>query len=195
MAPPLSHNVIFAASNLKLQDICYGSVILQGMYRLCSRIRVQKCQNEVYDFFTLSKLMIAKLPQIDVERWSVTTWIIWNAQNKFYFEKSQAHPLKHIGWGLWFSEWVLAAWGCVATRLTCVSFCFFTLSFTATILFWAHAQELPYTTSFLINIISICYLKKKICVVTIYHVKLLNNPKVFFFDVKITQKFNWLKNI
>ena len=92
LAPPLSHSVIFAASNLKLQDICYGSVILRGMYRLCSRIRVQKCQNEVYDFFTLSKLMIAKLPQIDVERWSVTTWVIWNAQNKFYFEKSLAHP-------------------------------------------------------------------------------------------------------
>jgi len=37
-------------------------------------------------------MLVEKLPLVELERWAVTTWAIWNAGNKYYFEKSQTHP-------------------------------------------------------------------------------------------------------
>ena len=39
--------------------------------------------------------MQSKLSKVELERWAVTTWAIWNARNKYYFEKTQ-HHLKQI---------------------------------------------------------------------------------------------------
>ena len=58
--------------------------------------RTQKCSNEACDFFFLFfKQMQSKLSKVELERWAVTAWAIWNARNKYYFEKTQ-HHLKQI---------------------------------------------------------------------------------------------------
>ena len=36
--------------------------------------------------------MQAQLSLLELERWTVTDWVIWNARNKLYFEQVQAHP-------------------------------------------------------------------------------------------------------
>lgn len=54
--------------------------------------RTQKCSNEANDFFLLFKQMQIKLSQLELERWAVTAWSIWNARNTFYFELVQTHP-------------------------------------------------------------------------------------------------------
>ena len=53
---------------------------------------LQKCSNETEDFFLLFIMLQRKLDQRDLERWAITTWSIWNARNRFYFEHVQAHP-------------------------------------------------------------------------------------------------------
>ena len=53
---------------------------------------IQKCQNDLCDFFHLFWLLEKKLSRSDLEKWAVTSWAIWNARNKFYFEKTQSHP-------------------------------------------------------------------------------------------------------
>ena len=50
------------------------------------RGRVQKCSNEVDDFFLLFKKMQAALEADDLDRWAITAWSIWNARNKYYFD-------------------------------------------------------------------------------------------------------------
>lgn len=54
--------------------------------------RIQKCSNEVDEFFLLFQHMKNKLSKVDLERWAVTTWAIWNARIKFYFQQIQTHP-------------------------------------------------------------------------------------------------------
>ena len=56
------------------------------------RGRVQKCSNEVQDFFHLFRMLGTKLPKEEMEIWATLSWAIWNARNKVYFEKTQAHP-------------------------------------------------------------------------------------------------------
>ena len=50
------------------------------------RGRVQKCSNEVDNFFLLFKKMQTALEANDLDRWAVTAWSIWNARNKYYFD-------------------------------------------------------------------------------------------------------------
>ena len=53
---------------------------------------VQKCSNEVDDFFLLFKKMQTALEVDDLDRWAVTAWSIWNARNKYYFDHGQLQP-------------------------------------------------------------------------------------------------------
>ena len=53
---------------------------------------LQKGRNETGDFFLLFKMLQQKLRSLDLERWAITTWMIWIARNRFYFEHVQAHP-------------------------------------------------------------------------------------------------------
>ena len=53
---------------------------------------MQKCSKEVQDFFHLFGVMAEKLTLRELEQWEVVSWSIWNARNKFYFEKTQAQP-------------------------------------------------------------------------------------------------------
>ena len=54
--------------------------------------RAQKCSNTATDFFILFQQLQLKLDQHELERWAVTTWAIWNARNRIYFEHFQTHP-------------------------------------------------------------------------------------------------------
>ena len=56
------------------------------------RGRVQKCSNEVDDFFLLFKKMQTVLEQEEMDRWAVMAWSIWNARNKYYFDHVQLQP-------------------------------------------------------------------------------------------------------
>ena len=56
------------------------------------RGRVQKCSNEVQDFFHLFQMLGRKLTKEEMEKWATLSWAIWNARNKLYFEKIQTHP-------------------------------------------------------------------------------------------------------
>lgn len=56
------------------------------------RGKIQKFSNYVQDFFMLFHWLIDRLPQQELEQWAVTTWAIWNARNKYYFEHIQIHP-------------------------------------------------------------------------------------------------------
>ena len=56
------------------------------------RGRVQKCSNEVQDFFHLFQMLGRKLTKEETEKWATLSWAIWNARNKLYFEKIQTHP-------------------------------------------------------------------------------------------------------
>ena len=56
------------------------------------RGRIQKCPNDSEDFFFLFRMLVDRLSTPELERWAVTSWAIWNARNKFYFERVQSHP-------------------------------------------------------------------------------------------------------
>jgi len=40
----------------------------------------------------LLQMMVDRLALHDLEKWAVTSWAIWNARNKYYFERIQIHP-------------------------------------------------------------------------------------------------------
>ena len=44
------------------------------------------------DFFLLFQVLAKRLSKPELEKWAAVSWGIWNACNKFYFEKIQAHP-------------------------------------------------------------------------------------------------------
>ena len=43
------------------------------------RGRVQKCSNDVVDFFLLFKHIQETLEPSELDRWAITVWSIWNA--------------------------------------------------------------------------------------------------------------------
>lgn len=49
-------------------------------------------------------LMVDKLSQPEMEQWAVTSWAIWNARNKFYFERIQTHPKSILDGALGFLD-------------------------------------------------------------------------------------------
>ena len=40
----------------------------------------------------LLQRMVSKLEEHDVVKWAVIAWAIWNARNKYYFDRIQLHP-------------------------------------------------------------------------------------------------------
>lgn len=76
---------------------CFGNVFWLGSRNVWSMasIRIQKCPNSAPDFFELFRKMVTRLNQQDLETWAVIVWALWNARNKFYFERTQLQP-RHI---------------------------------------------------------------------------------------------------
>ena len=56
------------------------------------REKIQKCLNTTLDFFLFFCMLQDKLKQRHLEIWAVTAWALWNACNKFYFDKIQLQP-------------------------------------------------------------------------------------------------------
>ena len=65
----------------------FGLSHLFGISWVLHKGRIQKLFNNVQDFFWLFYCLIDKLPQLDLEKWVMIAWAIWNAWNRFYFEK------------------------------------------------------------------------------------------------------------
>ena len=56
------------------------------------RGRLQKYPNEITGFFVLLMMLQDKLDRSDIEVQAVMAQALWNARNKFYFEKVQLQP-------------------------------------------------------------------------------------------------------
>ena len=56
------------------------------------RGRLQKCNSEASNFYTLARQMEEKLPKKELEIWTIVSWAIWNARNRFHFEEKQSMP-------------------------------------------------------------------------------------------------------
>ena len=54
--------------------------------------KVEKCSNEVHDFFHLFLYLGDNLTKRELEQWIALSWALWNVRNKVYFEKVQAQP-------------------------------------------------------------------------------------------------------
>ena len=79
---------------IKNQGICHvlwECPFARNAWSMASR-RIQKCSNSISDFFELFQTMITRLNQQELESWAVIVWAVWNARNKFYFEKTQLQP-------------------------------------------------------------------------------------------------------
>ena len=37
-------------------------------------------------------MLVQRLSTLELEKWAMVSWGIWNARNKVYFERVQAHP-------------------------------------------------------------------------------------------------------
>ena len=121
-----------------------GMSICKERLALCKG-KIQKCLNAIQDFLALFRLIVDRLPQFDVECWAVMSWAIWNARNKFYFEKFQAHPRSILNGALGFLDEYQSSEVCgctpklliffvtfVCSGFTCTMFppfCFFAVSF------------------------------------------------------------------
>lgn len=42
----------------------------------------------------LFRMMVRRLSQAELEKWTTVSCALWNARNKFYFEQVQLHPRK-----------------------------------------------------------------------------------------------------
>ena len=65
--------------------------LARNVWALC-RGKIQKCLNVEQDFFALFRMMANRFTQMELERWAMISWALWNARNKFYFKKVQQHP-------------------------------------------------------------------------------------------------------
>ena len=82
----------FAARKLSLQVIFFGNALWQGMYGHFEEEKYKNCSNDAQDFFALFRMQADRLTKMELDRWATISWAIWNARNKFYFEKIQQHP-------------------------------------------------------------------------------------------------------
>ena len=54
--------------------------------------KLQKSSAVVQDFHSLARQMEDKLTGKEMEVWAMVAWSIWNARNRFCFEKTQSQP-------------------------------------------------------------------------------------------------------
>ena len=90
-----NQHVSCADNNLRRSVTCCGHARLQEMSGLSSREEHKNAVMKLVIFFLFFKHVQSKLSKVELERWVVTAWAIWNARNKYYFKKTQYH-LKQI---------------------------------------------------------------------------------------------------
>ena len=54
--------------------------------------QLQKCNSEATNYYILARQLEEKLTKKDLELWAMVSWSIWNARNRFLFEKEQSTP-------------------------------------------------------------------------------------------------------
>lgn len=58
--------------------ILWECPLARNVQALCHG-RIQKCFNTAQDFFRLFRMLDSRLSQLEVEKWVVVSWTIWNA--------------------------------------------------------------------------------------------------------------------
>ena len=87
LAIPL--NVTSVVNSLKQILTCYGNVL---WHETCGQYWKEGCKTvatRCMIFFHLFQTLKDKLTTKELEQWATTSWVIWNARNKYYFEKVQ----------------------------------------------------------------------------------------------------------
>ena len=54
--------------------------------------KIHKCPNDAREFFALFRMLVDRLPEMELDRWATKSWALWNARNKYYFEHVQQQP-------------------------------------------------------------------------------------------------------
>ena len=54
--------------------------------------KLQKRSSYAEDFYGLVKELAPVLTKNEMEVWAVVSWAIWNARNRYIFDRKQAHP-------------------------------------------------------------------------------------------------------
>lgn len=85
-----SHVASFVANSQSLPHICYGNARLQETCGPCQGGKSRNAAMRCRIFSSFFRQMMDKLSTLELEQWAVTVWAIWNARNKFYFEKVQS---------------------------------------------------------------------------------------------------------
>ena len=53
---------------------------------------MQKRSSEVEDFYILVRELMGVFTKKELEVWAIVTWSIWNARNRYWFDKKQSQP-------------------------------------------------------------------------------------------------------
>ena len=53
---------------------------------------MQKRGSEVEDFYILVRELVVILTTKELEVWATVSWSIWNARNRYLFDKKQSQP-------------------------------------------------------------------------------------------------------
>ena len=54
---------------------------------------MQRSSSEVEDFYILVRELMGILATKELEVWAIASWSIWNARNRYLFDKKQSQPL------------------------------------------------------------------------------------------------------
>lgn len=54
--------------------------------------KLQKRNSVAEDFYSLVRELMAVLTSNEMEVWAIVSWAIWNARNKYLFDRKQTHP-------------------------------------------------------------------------------------------------------
>ena len=71
--------------------ILWECPLARNVWAIC-RGKIQKCPNDARELFALFRMLVDRLPQLELDRWATISWALWNARNKYYFEHVQQHP-------------------------------------------------------------------------------------------------------
>ena len=69
----------------------WGCLLARNVWALVKG-KMQKRSSEVEDFYILVRELIGVLTTKELEVWATVSWSIWNARNRYWFDKKQSQP-------------------------------------------------------------------------------------------------------
>ena len=66
----------------------WGCPLAKNVWALVAG-KLQKCSSDVEDFYILVRELMVALKTKELEVWAIVSWSIWNARNKYHFDKKQ----------------------------------------------------------------------------------------------------------